>query len=182
MHPYIRLARDSVNFYLNIHNKPPIFDYCYNRKFLIFKKLKHEFLLNVSTFVTITIEDNLRGCIGSIQKDNIAKNIINNSIDAAFHDNRFEPMSVNEINKAKFEISILDNFEIMQDINNFNLGINGVQISYKNKQALYLPEVGNYFKNKDEFLISLAEKGNMSLNELKAANALKFITKIFKET
>jgi len=48
-------------------------------------------------FVTLTLEGNLRGCIGHIEPiQQLYLDIIENAISAAFEDPRFNPLSKNE--------------------------------------------------------------------------------------
>jgi hypothetical protein len=60
------------------------------------------------TFVTLTIQGGLRGCIGHITpQESLLEGIKVNAINAAFKDPRFRPLSTDEWKNVKIEISIL---------------------------------------------------------------------------
>jgi AmmeMemoRadiSam system protein A len=77
-----------------------------NKKELI---KKYPFLLEKrATFVTLKIDNQLRGCIGSIlPKMSLIDDIIYNAKQAAFADPRFTPLTYEEFQKINIEISIL---------------------------------------------------------------------------
>ena len=65
---------------------------------------------NAAVFVTLTTEPNeqLRGCIGSLQAYRpLYKDIIANAQAAALRDPRFTPLTLEEFNHIKIEVSIL---------------------------------------------------------------------------
>jgi len=76
------------------------------------KKLPAE-LLNkrVGCFVSIHQKDNgdLRGCIGTIRPvyKNLGGEIIANTIEAAFHDPRFNPINKSELGNLKYSVDVL---------------------------------------------------------------------------
>jgi AmmeMemoRadiSam system protein A len=58
-------------------------------------------------FVTLKMDDELRGCIGSIiPHRSLADDIISNAKSAAFQDPRFSPLSEEEIKQNKLNIGI----------------------------------------------------------------------------
>jgi len=61
-------------------------------------------------FVTLTLNGNLRGCMGTYlpTQKNLAKEIIVNAISSAFSDPRFPPLSLDELKKIKISVSILE--------------------------------------------------------------------------
>ncbi|MEZ4602349.1 MAG: AmmeMemoRadiSam system protein A [Desulfobacterales bacterium] len=60
------------------------------------------------TFVTLKINDQLRGCIGNLLPDkSIIDGVRDNAINAAFHDPRFPPLSKDELDRVAIEISLL---------------------------------------------------------------------------
>ena len=183
MHIYLRLARDAVSYYLEYGKTPQIFDYCYQGNSLLSQRLIPDLGIKAASFVTIIIDNELRGCIGStIPADgNFCEDLISHAIAAAFDDNRFSPITKYELEQAKFEISILKDFEAMSDLYDFDLITHGVNIIYESKHGVYLPEVGKMFENKDKFLLSLAEKAGMNRNELLNSRATRFKTEKYME-
>ncbi len=60
------------------------------------------------TFVTLNIDDRLRGCIGSLSAQRpLILDIIHNAQAAAFKDPRFKPLSLEEFQNVEIHISIL---------------------------------------------------------------------------
>ena len=84
----------------------------FNNKINIDKKdlLKNNNFLNEkrASFVTLTLNKELRGCIGSLEANRtLFDDLVNNAYMAAFEDPRFLELSFEEFNKIEIEISIL---------------------------------------------------------------------------
>ncbi|MBP6289211.1 MAG: AmmeMemoRadiSam system protein A, partial [Aliarcobacter sp.] len=84
----------------------------FNNKINIDKEelLKNSNFLNEkrATFVTLTLNKELRGCIGSLEANRtLFDDLVNNSYMAAFEDPRFLELSFEEFKKIEIEISIL---------------------------------------------------------------------------
>ncbi|MCV6608211.1 MAG: AmmeMemoRadiSam system protein A [Campylobacterales bacterium] len=122
----------------------------------------------MATFVTLTINNNLRGCIGSLAPHRMfLDDIIANSYAAAFKDPRFKPLSKAEASMVNIEISVLTppqniTFSSKEELQQkLTLGKDGVILESEGKRATYLPHVWNQFNSFDEFFSSLAKKGNI---------------------
>jgi len=120
------------------------------------------------TFVTLTIDGRLRGCIGHIiPQESLIEGIRVNALNAAFQDPRFPPLSKKEWEKVKIEISILTEPKPMPYVNADDLmrklrnGIDGVIIKKGYRQATFLPQVWEQLPNKQEFLTHLCLKAGM---------------------
>ena len=84
----------------------------FNNKINIDKKelLKNNNFLNEkrASFVTLTLNKELRGCIGSLEANRtLFDDLVNNVYMAAFEDPRFLELSFEEFNKIEIEICIL---------------------------------------------------------------------------
>ena len=120
------------------------------------------------TFVTLTIEGGLRGCIGNIiPQESLIKGVKANAINAAFHDPRFRPLSREEWNKVKIEISILtdpkpldysDSKDLLEKLKPEQ---DGVIIKKGYYQATFLPQVWEQLPDKKEFLTHLCLKAGL---------------------
>jgi AmmeMemoRadiSam system protein A len=100
------------------------------------------------TFVTLTIDGNLRGCIGHIiPQESILEGVQENAINAAFRDPRFNPLSKSEWDKIKIEISILTEPKPLEYSDSDDLlkklmaGVDGVILKKGFLQATFLPQV-----------------------------------------
>lgn len=67
-----------------------------------------DFEKSVATFVTLTIEGKLRGCIGSlVPKRSLFEDLTDNARSAALSDPRFPRLNLEELPKVKIEVSLL---------------------------------------------------------------------------
>ena len=128
-----------------------------------YPKLKEE----KATFITLTLNGDLRGCIGSINAyQPLYQDIISNSLSAAFNDSRFEPLTYKEFKHIKIEVSILskpekvkynDKKDLKEKIVPF---VDGIILKKGNYSSTYLPSVWNQIPEFEDFFFSLAQKGN----------------------
>lgn len=123
-----------------------------------------------ATFVTLTINDNLRGCIGSlIARRSLYDDIISNAKAAAFNDPRFKPLSVEEFDTISVEISLLSEpqaveYSTLEDLKSkINRGDDGVILQYGHHQATFLPQVWEQLPTFELFFEYLCNKAGVSL-------------------
>lgn len=90
----------------------------------------------------------LRGCIGFPQAVyNTVNGVIRSAIAAAVEDPRFEPMSIEELNKVTFEVSVLSPLELLEPGNpriypeKIVVGRHGIVIQKGYYSGLLLPQV-----------------------------------------
>lgn len=121
------------------------------------------------TFVTLTSNNNLRGCIGHIvPQETLFEGIQVNAINAAFHDPRFPPLSKREWDRVKIEISVLTDpkplpYTDANDLlNKLRSGVDGVIIKKDYYQATFLPQVWDQLPDKKEFLTHLCMKAGLA--------------------
>jgi len=126
------------------------------------------------TFVTLTIDGNLRGCIGHIiPQESLIEGVRVNAINAAFRDPRFRPLSQKEWEEIKVEVSILTDPKPLQYsdaddlLNKLRPGIDGVIIKKGSFQATFLPQVWEQLPDKKEFLTHLCTKARLDGSEWK---------------
>ncbi|NQT56761.1 MAG: AmmeMemoRadiSam system protein A [Desulfobacteraceae bacterium] len=120
------------------------------------------------TFVTLTIQGGLRGCIGHIiPQEPLIEGIRVNAINAAFRDPRFRPLTRDEWKRVKIEISILTDPKPLPYSNAKDLlkklrpGIDGVIIKKGFYQATFLPQVWEQLPRKEDFLNHLCLKAGL---------------------
>ncbi len=135
-----------------------------------------------ASFVTLKLNGNLRGCIGSIFPTKpLILDIIDNAKNAAFYDSRFEPLTERELPYIEINISMLSSLERIPFKDEKDLLSKiypyGIIISDRNNRAVYLPEVWEQLPNREIFLKSLKEKAGMHPNYFsRALEAYKFTT------
>jgi AmmeMemoRadiSam system protein A len=120
------------------------------------------------TFVTLKIDNQLRGCIGNLNPDkSILDGVQDNAINAAFQDPRFRPLSKSEFDKIDIEISLLTEPKPLefQDANDLLVklrpNIDGVIIRKGMYSATFLPQVWEQLPGKEEFLGHLCAKAGL---------------------
>jgi len=121
-----------------------------------------------ASFVTLKIDGNLRGCIGSIlPRMPLIDDVIYNAKQAAFHDPRFSPITPNEYEKIDIEISLLTipqklEYEDTNDLKSkIRPNIDGVILALGDNQATFLPSVWEELPSFEMFFGHLCMKAGM---------------------
>jgi len=118
-------------------------------------------LLNekMGAFVTIKIDEELRGCIGYIIAIKALFDTVWESAQAAaFNDPRFQELTREEFDKIKIEISVLSSFEPIKSYDEIEIGKHGLLLDEGGRGVL-LPQVAtenNY--TREQFLTALCHK------------------------
>lgn len=140
-----------------------------------------------AAFITIKYEGKLRGCMGSIYPTKpLILDIIDNTINAAFQDPRFIPLTMEELEKIKISISILSSIERIKFKDERDLLSKiypyGIIISERERRAVYLPVVWEQLPDREVFLNSLKEKAGLPPTYFsKTFEAYKFNTTCLSE-
>lgn len=113
----------------------------------------------LGAFVTLTINHQLRGCIGYIiGREPLFDTICSAAIHAAVNDPRFSALKKSELEKIKIEISILSEFTPIKSYDEIVIGKHGLYLD-EGGGGLLLPQVATEHKmNRDEFLYALCNK------------------------
>lgn len=136
-------------------------------------------------FVTLTINDNLRGCIGYIESDMpLFETICKAAIQAAFHDPRFTSLGKDELPKIALEISVLSPAEPINSYDEIIIGKHGLIVEESGRRGLLLPQVAteNNFTRED-FLTAICQKAGLNsyLWQKKQINLTVFTATVFNE-
>lgn len=122
-----------------------------------------------ATFVTLHINNNLRGCIGMLEAVRpLLEDVVENAFAAAFRDPRFAPVSESEFKLLDIHISILSpptpmQFTSEQDLlSQIRPGIDGLIIEEGLHKGTFLPSVWESLPDPSEFLAHLKQKAGMS--------------------
>lgn len=151
----LKLARDSITCAVNHLPLPDIVE----------KELSPALLADGASFVTLTIDGDLRGCIGSLEAhQSLVRDVQAHSVHAALQDYRFPPLSAGEISMIKIEISRLtpavsisyDEPEKLPDL--LTPGVDGVILGDGSRRATFLPQVWDQLPDKTAFLNHLCAK------------------------
>jgi len=127
------------------------------------------FNLSCGTFVTLTIDGQLRGCIGNLtSSESLVSGVRRNTINAAFHDPRFSPLSVSDLDRIAIEVSILseprklhyrDPADLLKKL---RPNIDGVIIRKDLASATFLPQVWEQLPQPQDLLAHLCRKAGLT--------------------
>lgn len=107
-----------------------------------YKTQNPNFLTQKGAFVTLKKKGGLRGCIGFIDSVlPLYETVIRASIYAACRDQRFPPVSVEELKDLEVEISVLSPLKKINNPHLIKVGKHGLIISKEDKKGLLLPQV-----------------------------------------
>lgn len=116
-------------------------------------------------FVTLSKNQELRGCIGSLEAWRpLGEDLIHNACAAAFQDPRFPPLSAAEWPHIRLEVSLLtapspmtcnDEAELLAQL---QPGVDGLILSEGTRRATFLPQVWEQLPHPADFLDRLRQK------------------------
>lgn len=123
---------------------------------------------SAATFVTLTQDGQLRGCIGSLETHRpLAADVAENAVAAAFRDPRFEPLPANELARTRIEVSLLEPPEPFEFDNEADAlarlcpGVDGLILTHGNQRATLLPQVWESLPDPHRFLRQLKLKAGL---------------------
>ena len=105
-------------------------------------------------FVTLKKEGQLRGCIGRFNPSApLSQTLPEMAVAAATKDSRFNPVTLDELDKIDIEISVLTPLKKIESIEEFELGKQGIYIKKGFNSGTFLPQVATETGwSKEEFL------------------------------
>lgn len=122
-----------------------------------------------ATFVTLTQNGQLRGCIGTLEAWRpLGLDVQENARAAAFRDPRFKPLRAEEFPHTRIEVSRLTPAEVLHFTDEADAlaqlqpGIDGVILSAGPHHATYLPQVWEQLPEPSEFLAHLKRKAGLA--------------------
>lgn len=121
-----------------------------------------------ATFVTLTVDGRLRGCIGSLEAWRpLGEDVRENACAAAFRDPRFPPVGATEWPDVRLEVSLLSAAEALpvgdeaEACRQLRPGIDGVILSGRGQRATFLPQVWAQLPDTRQFLAELKRKAGL---------------------
>ena len=122
----------------------------------------------LASFVTLTQDNELRGCMGSLQAtETLAQSVANTAYNAAFRDPRFPNLTDAELHNTDIEISILSPMEPLpvssrEDLlNQLKPNIDGLLLEDGHHRATFLPQVWDKLNSPEDFLRQLLAKAGL---------------------
>ncbi|MDQ1363399.1 MAG: uncharacterized protein QG652_1260 [Pseudomonadota bacterium] len=157
----LKIAHESIGFGLKHHKPMPV--------------NAHEYSLNLqqhrATFVTLHLHEKLRGCIGTLEAHQpLIRDVAEHAFAAAFHDNRFVPVTADELPQLEIHISILTPATPMQFASEEDLlrqlqpGVDGLILQAGRHRGTFLPSVWEQLPQPEDFLRHLKMKAGLAGN------------------
>lgn len=121
-----------------------------------------------ATFVTLTQNGQLRGCIGSLEAYRpLATDVAENAVAAAFRDPRFPPVANDELARTRVEVSLLEASQPMDFIDEADAiarlrpGIDGLILTHGHRRSTFLPQVWESLPDPRRFMAQLKLKAGL---------------------
>lgn len=138
-----------------------------------------------AVFVTLRKLGELRGCIGSTKPDRpLADAVADLSISAGLHDSRFPPVRLEELPEIRFEISLLESFQLVADVSEIEVGRHGLFLEKGQDCGLLLPQVAVEFGwTREQFLEHACQKAHLAAESWKepGVRISRFEAEVFGE-
>ncbi|ABZ75523.1 AMMECR1 domain protein [Shewanella halifaxensis HAW-EB4] len=122
--------------------------------------------LKLGCFVTLTLDGELKGCIGHIESDRpITELLPALATSSAFNDRRFPPLVESQLNSLRIELSLLSEMQGVEvneqaELQRYLKGNSlGLVLSEGDRRAVFLPQVWQQLPEPKEFIEALKAKG-----------------------
>ncbi len=136
-----------------------------------------------AVFVTLTLERNLRGCIGTLEaSDVLARSVASSAYSAAFRDPRFPPMTPHELPDTLIEISVLSDLEpvnagsLEELLAELRPGVDGLLLQDGHHRSTFLPKVWEQLPDPSHFVANLLAKAGLPGHHWSTAMRVKRYT------
>lgn len=121
-----------------------------------------------ASFVTLTQQGALRGCIGSLTaRRSLLADIKANAVAAALHDPRFKPLTLAELGHTDIEVSVLSPMQALSfeseehALNQLRPGVDGVVLEFEHYRSTFLPQVWEQLPSTTDFMAHLKRKAGL---------------------
>jgi AmmeMemoRadiSam system protein A len=176
----LRLAREAMEFAVTSKTLPPL------NPSLLSRSLKEP----GASFVTLTINNDLRGCIGALEAHQpLVDDVREHAVAAALEDPRFPPVSQSELSRIQLEVSRLTAPHPLEYSSSDDLlkklrpHVDGVILKDGYRRATFLPQVWEKIPDPVEFLEQLCQKMGSSPNAWRKSSLQVLVYQVeeFKE-
>jgi len=151
----LRLAREAMECAISGKNLPPV----------NLDSLPPHLREKGASFVTLTIDNELRGCIGTLESyQPLAEDVREHAVAAALNDPRFLPVDKTELNRIRLEVSCLTAPHLLEYSSSADLltklrpHVDGVILKSDQRRATFLPQVWEKIPDPADFLDHLCAK------------------------
>lgn len=136
-------------------------------------------------FVTLEVGGDLRGCIGFPGSTQPLDQLVAEcSVAAATEDPRFTPLRRRDMDALEIEISVLTPVVEVGDVNEIEVGRDGLVVSAGRRRGLLLPQVAvEHGWDRDTFLTHACLKAGLRADAWRTgARIMRFQAEVFSET
>lgn len=139
-----------------------------------------------AVFVTLTKSGQLRGCIGTLNPDKPLWLAVKDAAwSAAQEDHRFAPVTEEEAEGLKIEISVLSPLSEISAAEQFLPGEHGIVVEKDRRRGVFLPKVAEEMNwTREQMLSALCKKAGLPVNawQLPGMKFWTFTVESFKDT
>jgi AmmeMemoRadiSam system protein B/AmmeMemoRadiSam system protein A len=137
---------------------------------------------NGATFVTISRNNDLRGCIGNIDPVMpLYESVIKNAVSACSRDSHFKPMKRAELKDMQVEVSVLSPLEPLKNIRDIKIGTHGIYLVKGPNSGILLPQVAADFKwDVPAFLEHVSIEAGLPKDAWNSAQLYTFTAEVIK--
>ncbi|MDO8771713.1 MAG: AmmeMemoRadiSam system protein A [Burkholderiaceae bacterium] len=121
-----------------------------------------------ASFVTLTQQGQLRGCIGTLAAHRaLLVDVKENAVSAALRDPRFQPLTATELAHTDIEVSLLSQMKPMcfdseaHALAQLQPGVDGVLLEFAGYRSTFLPQVWEQLPTASEFIAHLKHKAGL---------------------
>lgn len=136
-------------------------------------------------FVTLRIDGNLRGCIGTLAPEgDLSRAVPRFALKAAFEDPRFPGLTEEELPVCAIEISVLSPPRPLENPEEVVVGRDGLMIEFGGRRGLLLPQVATEWGfDRTRFLAEVSKKAGLPADawQLPDARLWSFQAEVFAE-
>ncbi len=173
----LRLAREALQLAAEGHELPPI----------DLSALPTSLREPGASFVTLTKDNALRGCIGALEaKLPLAEDVRQHALAAALYDYRFPKVQPDEVDQIKIEVSILtepkplDYKDSEELLSLLRPEMDGVILTDGIRRATFLPQVWKRIPSPTLFLSMLCEKASLAPDAWRKENLQVFVYQVME--
>lgn len=132
MHPYVELAKNTIEEYVKTGKISPIP-----------AEIPPDMKKKAGVFVSLKKKGQLRGCIGTFlpSTENIYTEIVRNAIASATQDPRFPPVNASELDEIEYSVDILSPPEPVKNLDELDPKKYGVIVVKGWQKGLLLPDI-----------------------------------------
>jgi AmmeMemoRadiSam system protein A len=143
-----------------------------------------DLMKKMGAFVTINVDSKLRGCIGRFPSEDPLYEVVNRmAVAAASEDDRFKPVSREEFDRIRVEISVIGPLKKIRDTSEIVIGKHGIYIEKDFRSGTMLPQVasGNHWTRRQFLGYTSREKAGLGWDGWKDADIFIYEAVILEE-